>query len=544
MNFQRNTAGLATLLLSATLLQGCGGDDDGPVAVTTPPAPPAPTAVACSDMAQVKVASVPTVISTAERIDASASAPWTSPNSGGGSATVTQPFCRVAGSIKPSTQSDIQFELWLPIGATWNRKFAGTAAGGSAGYISYPTVNLHLSMGYASVGHNNGHPNAQVDFALIPDRKLDFAYRAQHVATQVGKELTQAYYAAAPTYAYYNGCSQGGHHGIMEMQRYPDDYDGIIAGAPASDWTGTLAAEANAALAQSQVAGAGISRTLLAAVKANVLAACDGKAGVDPLRDGVLDDPRLCHWSPSSMQCGAAGVDPSACLAPEQVAALQTAYSGRFKTTGERVAFGYPVEAPGGNFFPNDATSPDRPQGSWSNHWRYAVYEMPGYDFNGFDWNNAVDYARGKEGATYDAISGNYSAFADRGGKFLMYHGWADSLITPALTISEWDTMRAQMGRAKVESFARLYMVPGMDHCGGGNGTSNFELLTALSKWREQGIAPDGSNAGNTTIASRAANATTGVTARTRPLCPYPSVALYGGSGSIDDASNFRCVSN
>lgn len=493
-------------------------------------------------MIRAQVASVPTTIATAERIDASDAAPWISPNSGGGSATVTQPFCRVAGSIKPTTASDIQFELWLPLDPQWNHKFAGTAAGGSGGYIAYPTVKTHLSMGYASIGHNNGHPNAQVDFALIAERKIDFAYRAQHVATLVGKELTQTYYAAQPRFAYYNGCSQGGHHGMMEMQRYPEDYDGIIAGAPANDWTGTLAAEANAALAQSQVPGAGISRGLLAVVKARALAACDGVPGVDHLRDGVLDDPRRCSWSPAAMACGASGATPGQCLAPEQLVALQTALAGRFKSTGERVAFGYPIEAPGGGYFPSDTTSPDRPQGSWSNHWRYAVYEMPGYDFNGFNWDVAVDYARGKEGATYDAISGRYDAFADRGGKFLMYHGWADSLITPALTIATWDSMRAQMGQAKVDAFARLYMVPGMDHCSGGSGASNFELMTALAKWREDGVAPDGSNAGNTTLASRAANAANGIPARTRPLCPYPKQAIYSGSGSSDDAANFSCV--
>jgi feruloyl esterase len=526
-------AAVAVIGLTTALLTACGGSDDGD-AVATP--------LACSDLAGYKVASVTTVIAVAERIDASEAAPWTSPNGGGGSATVKQPFCRVAGSIQPSAASDIQFELWMPIGAQWNNKFAGTASGGSAGYINFGVVNTHLGMGYASVGHNNGHPNAQVDFALTPDRKIDFAYRAQHVATLVGKELTQAYYAAAPKYAYYNGCSQSGHHGIMEMQRYPDDYDGIVAGAPASDWTGTLAAEANAALAQSLVPGAGIPRALLASVKANVMAACDGKPGIDHLIDGVLDDPRRCKYDPAAMQCGAPTADPVNCLSAPQVTAVKTAMAGRFKTTGELVAYGYPSEVVGGSFFPTNLTTPDRPQGSWSNHWRYAVFANPTYDFTTFNWDTDVDFARGKEGATYDAISGNYTAFADRGGKFLMYHGWADSLITPALTIAEWEDMRAQMGQAKVDSFARLYMVPGMDHCGGGTGTGTFELMTALANWRENGTAPDSTTAANTPIASRAANAAAGLTARTRPLCPYPKIATYDGSGSIDDAGNFSCV--
>lgn len=528
--------GLKTLavLAGAAALHGCGGGDDDP--------PPVRAPLACSDLGTYKVSSVDTVISAAEEIDASEAQPWTSPNGGGGSATVTTPFCRVAGSIRPTSASDIQFELWLPTQGGWNEKFAGTASGGSAGYIAYGSVNRHLEMGYASVGHDNGHRAAETDFALNEERKIDFAYRAQHVATQVGKELTQAFYAAAPRYAYYNGCSQSGHHGMMEMQRYPEDYDGIIAGAPAADWTGTLAAEASAALAQWSTPGAGIPRTLLAEVRKKVLELCDGAAGIDHLVDGVLDDPRQCNFDPAIMQCGAAGADPAACLTAPQVQALQTTLAGRFKTSGELVAHGFPADTIGGNFFPSDTTSPDSPQGSWANHWRYAVLGDPGYDFTVFDWETDVDHARAEEGATYDAMSGDYGAFAGRGGKLILWHGWADSLITPALTLAEWDRMQSNMGAQKVASFARLFMVPGVDHCGGGSGTGTFELMTALASWVENGVAPDANGADNTTIALRAANATTGVVARTRPLCPYPRIATYSGSGDVNDAANFACA--
>jgi feruloyl esterase len=529
------------ILLSAAVLQGCSdGNDSAPPPAVEPPV--AQTPPSCGELVTYQAQSVETVINVSEQIDASEAAPWTSPNGGGGSATVTTPFCRVAGSIRPTAASDIQFELWLPPKGTWNEKFAGTASGGSGGYIAYGTVKTHLGMGYASVGHDNGHRITETDFALVEERKIDFAYRAQHVATLVGKEITEAYYGGQPKYAYYNGCSQSGHHGIMEMQRYPDDYDGIIAGAPANDWTGTLAAEANAALAQWRTPGAGIPKPLLAEVKKKVLETCDGQPGIDHLVDGVLDDPRLCTFDPASVQCGASGADPAACLSEPQVQALQTAMEGRFKTTGEQVALGYPSEVFGGNFFPSSTTSPDTPQGSWANHWRYAVLADPTYDFTTFNWDTDVDYARAKEGATYDAMSGNYSAFADRGGKFLMYHGWADSLITPELALAEWDRMHAQMGKAKVDSFARLFMIPGVDHCSGGSGTGQFELMTSLSNWVERGVAPDSTDASNTPIASRAANPTTGAAARTRPLCPYPKVARYSGSGDINDAANFTCA--
>ncbi len=522
-----------TMAAAAALLAGCGGSDDdgGGTAQAT----------ACADLLKASVQSVPTVIDTAERIDATTAAPWTSPNGGGGAATVTQGFCRVAGSVRPTATSDIRFELWMPLQTAWNNKFAGTASGGSNGYIAYGTVNTHLGMGYASIGHDNGHRAADTGFALDPEKKIDFAHRAQHVVTLVGKELTRAHYGNAPKYAYYNGCSQSGHHGIMEMQRYPDDYDGIVAGAPANDWTGTLAAEANAALAQWGTPGAGVPKALQTAFRQRVFAACEGKPGIDSAVDGVLDDPRRCKVDPSVMQCGTAGVDPAACFTAPQVQALRTALDGRRTSTGELVALPYPVDAIGGNFFPTEKTSPTAPQGSWANHWTYAVFADPNYSFNSFNWDNDVTYARGKEGALYDAISGDYSAFANRGGKLLTYHGAADSLIPVTLAIEQWNRMNAQMGAAKVQSFARLYLVPGMDHCGGGAGTGNFNLLSALSDWVEKGIAPDGTTAANTPIASRAANATAGLTARTRPLCPYPKVAVYKGSGSVDDAANFSC---
>ena len=315
-----------------------------------------------------------------------------------------------------------------------------------------------------------------------------------------------------------------------------------MAGAPASDWTGTLAAEANAALAQSLNPGAGLSKMLLAQVGQRVLAMCDGKPGVDALADGVLDDPRRCQFDPAVMQCGAAGADPAACLSAPQVQALRTALAGRRTSSGQTVALGYTSDAIGGAFFPSAATSPDRPQGSWSNHWRYAVFRDPTYDFRSFDWDRDVDFARQREGGTYDVTTGDFSAFEKRGGKFIMYHGWADSLITPELTLTTWQRMKTAMGEQQVQSFARLFMVPGMDHCGGGTGASSFELLTALSNWIEQGIAPDATSAANTTIASRAANPAAGVTARQRPLCPYPQVATYKGNGSIDSAANFYCA--
>ncbi|ASJ74770.1 tannase/feruloyl esterase family alpha/beta hydrolase [Granulosicoccus antarcticus] len=495
----------------------------------------------CGELLDYAVTSVTTEITNAEPIQASVSSPWTSPDGGGGSVDVTSPICRIAGSIKPTRDSDIRFELWMPLNADWNGNFAGTASGGSNGYISYRAVNQHLSMGYASIGHDNGHRKEETDFALVEARKIDFAYRAQHVATLVGKEITEAFYDATPQYAYYNGCSQSGHHGMMEMQRYPDDYDGIIAGAPANDWTGTLAAEANAALAQWSNKGAGVSRDLLAKVGEKVLQSCDGQAGIDHLQDGMLDDPRKCNFDPASLQCDTQGADSTACLTQPQVQALRTALDGRRNTSGDILAMPYLAESLAGSFYPTDQTSPTSPQGSWANHWSYAVHGNPTYDFSNFDWPTEVAFARGKEGPSYDAINGNYSVFANQGGKFLMYHGWADSLIPASLSLQTWDRMNAQMGKEKVDSFARLFMVPGMDHCGGGSGASSFELMSSLADWVENDIAPDSTSVANTPIATREANTETGIEAMTRPLCPFPAIATYSGNGDVNAAENFSC---
>lgn len=474
-------------------------------------------------------------------VAASASAPFAVPSS---TATITTPFCRLAGTARSNASSNIAFELWLPDPANWNGKFAGTASGGSAGSISYGTVAAHYGLNYASIGHDTGHASTgftqtwawdATTKSLKTEQIVDWAYRSQHTVTVVGKQLTAAFYGAAAKRAYYNGCSASGHAGMMEAQRYPDDYDGIVAGAHTSDWTTNMASQAWVASQQYGNGGAGaLTKAQALAVGQAALAQCDGKAGIDHLADGVLDDPRKCSFDPAVLQCLGTGADAATCLQPAQVRSVRAMLQGYVLGSGDRIAYAYGPEATTGSFWPNNTTTPTNPQGSWADYFRYPVFENPAYDFSTLNFDTDPITARNKLRPTYDASSTDLSAFQKRGGKLLMYHGWADSLISPYLTVDYYNAMTTTTGATAVQQFTRLYMVPGIDHCGGGAGTGNFSMVQALANWVENGVAPDATGAADTIVAS-------GSDGHTRPLCPYPKLAFYNGSGDVKLAANFSC---
>ncbi len=523
----------ASLLVAASLgLAACGGDNTDPIDAAKQN---------CDALRNFAGAEYEVTGITTTLVNATASAPFTVPTS---TSTVTTAFCRVEATAKSNAASNIKFELWLPVKDHWNGKFAGTASGGSAGSISYATLAAHYKLDYASIAHDNGHVSTGFDqtWAYDPATKslkmeqiVDWASRAQHVVTVVGKQMTGRYYGDGPKYAYYNGCSQSGHHGMMEVQRYPDDYDGVIAGAHTSDWTTNMASQAWVAYKQFENGGAGaITKAAYAEVNKAVLAKCDGKPGIDSLVDGVLDDPRKCSFDPAVLQCTGGAGDAATCLKPAQVNALRAMYQGHKTPTGDTTAISYPVGVESGSYWPTNLTTPTNPQGSWADYIRYPLFVNPNYDFATFNFDVDPLTARTKLRPIYDAYSNDLSAFQKRGGKLMMYHGWADSLISPNLSIDYWNAIRQTMGAAQVDSFARQYMIPGIDHCGGGTGTGTFSMMEALSNWVEKGVAPDGTNAGNTVIAS-------GSDGRTRPLCPYPQIATYKGSGDTKAAANFSC---
>lgn len=535
------------LFLAASLgalASGCGGGGDGSPAPS--PAPSTPQAVAgdCGSLVNL-VPSITGSVSSAVMVAASASAPFVTPANviSPTPLNVTRSFCRVTGVLRPGASSSINFEVWLPPKSAWNGKFLGNADGGSTGAILYASMIDPLNRGYSTMGHDNGHTSTNafeqswaVDAsgAVKTDAITDFGYRAQHTVTVVSKELTQAFYGAPPAHSYYAGCSQGGHHGMMEVNRYPDDYDGVVAGAHGGDWLGMMSSEAYAAIAtlKNNRAG-GLTTAQLGALNRATIAACDA---IDGVVDGQIEDPRQCRYDPAAMQCGAAGADPATCLSAAQVQATRDIYTGPRRSTGESVSPGYAVGSEG--FWTTTWNSATVAQsGSYNDFFRLIVKKNAAFDITNLNFDSDIDLGRQLYGTIYDAVNPDLSRFAAKG-KLIMYHGWADPLISSYLTVNAWTRIQDNMGAANVKGFARMFMVPGMGHCAGGPiGTADW--LTPLENWVEKGIAPDATTPANTILGT--GTSSTG-SARSRPICPYPQVARYSGSGDINLAANFSCA--
>lgn len=486
-------------------------------------------------------------IEDATWIAATGAQPWSSPGGFRGPAVVKSPFCRVQGIATPTPQSSIRFEVWLPAPGAWNEKFFGTASGGSMGAIQYAALSAPVEGGFAAMAHDNGHQSTNIyeqnwafdaeKGALRQELLIDFASRAQHVSTVAAKAVAHAYYRKAPQRAYYVACSQGGHHGLMEAERYPDDYDGIVAGAHGGDWTGMVGGQAWAAyLVTRQNRAGALSRTLAQAVSRRAISECDA---LDGLADGLIEDPRACRFDPAVMQCGREGADPAACLTPAQVEATRAIYGG---SPGWQSGSGAPGFIPGSEQYWPWTDSLDPISGSYHDFYRLLLKNDPNWAFGQFDPEKDIEAGRRKLGAIMDANSADLSAFARRGGKLILYHGWSDPLISPYLSTNKWHALERQMGRDTLRSFARLFMIPGMAHCGDGpvggtRDTHDPAWLTAIENWVEHGIAPDADSPRATVIGF----GSDGDTLRTRPYCPYPKVARYVGTGGRDRAANYTC---
>ncbi len=441
------------------------------------------------------------------------------------------PFCRVVGMVEPQ----IAFEVWLPppTGAgSWNGKFNGVGNGGLAGSISYPAMIQSLARGYATASTDTGHRDrpGNDDWALgHPELLVDFASRAIHVTAVTAKAAIEAYYGRGPKRSYFTGCSGGGGQALSEAQRYPADYDGIVAGAPANFPTHMWPGELYPAWVTHRAPASLIPREKLAVVHDAVLAACDT---IDGTEDGLLTDPRHCDFSPSALRCE--GPDGPDCLTAGEVESFQRIYAGLEDPTS-REAFwpGYEMSSePGwpGHIF--------EPFGIPLSYFRYMALEDPEWDWRSFDFGDPTSFAvlydaSARLGPILDSNDPDLSAFKRRGGKLIMYHGWIDPNIAPRNSIAYYEAVRNAMGgESETQSFVRLFMAPGMGHCGGGPGPNTFDALAALAQWVENGNPPD------RLLASHISG---GSVDRTRPLCPFPTVAVYEGNGSTDDAANFAC---
>ena len=450
----------------------------------------------------------------------------TAPGRGGrGGAPLDVPaFCRVAATLKPSADSEIKMEVWLPA-ANWNGNLEARGNGGWTGSINLGDLADGLKRGYASTMSDLGHEGGSASFALgHPEKLTDFGYRAAHEMTVAAKAIVGKYYGRAAKYSFWNGCSAGGRSALMEAQRYPDDYDGIVAGSPGLNWTGRATQAIWIAQATHKDEASFIPPAKFAVIHKAAIEACDARDGA---KDGIIEDPTRCHFDPKELECKDA--DGPSCLTKAQVSTVQAIYATYPNQSNQHDLF--PGFEPGSELGWNTMAGPN-PFAPGADLFKFVVFQDPNWDYKTF--NFATDVARTeKAGAMTNAMDPDLKGFERHGGKLIQYHGWADPQIAPGSSVNYYkDVLETMGGAGKVQSFYRLFMVPGMAHCGGGEGTSTFDMLTALEQWVEKGQAPAQISA------SRTRN---GQVDRTRPLCPYPQVATYKGSGSIDDAANFVC---
>jgi hypothetical protein len=461
-------------------------------------------------------------------------------------------FCRVQAEAKPTADSSIKIEVWMPLEG-WNGKLQGQGNGGFAGEIGYFGLGSAMQQGFAAVGTDTGHSAGGTDASWAlghPEKVADFGYRGIHEMTRVAKAVIQAFYGDGPQYSYFEGCSNGGRQALMEAQRFPEDYDGIVAGAPANDWTHLLTKALADAQATTLDPASYIPSSKLAAIAGAVNAACDAQDGV---KDRILNEPTKCKFDPESLLCKEG--DSEKCLTAPQVTALKKLYAG-------------PQDAKGKQIFPGYEPGAEEGQGGWGlwitgpapgksllfafggGYFSNMVYGKADWNYRDANVDDALKAADEKTAKVLNANDPNLVGFKSRGGKLILYHGWNDPAIAALNSINYFESVETKMGGKETEAFARLYMMPGVQHCGGGPGPFSFGpnpatghkdaqhvMGLALEQWVEKGIAP------GAIIATKYVgdDPSKGVK-MTRPLCPYPQVAKYKGSGDSNDAGNFVCT--
>lgn len=505
---------IAPLVIVAVL----GGSHAAPRAAAAAP-------IACDALAAMRIADA-TVVS-AGIVPAGG---FTPPSRVGASGAATAAaftslpaFCRVALRLTPTPDSDIHVEIWLPESG-WNRKLEAVGNGGLGGAMPYPALAAAVGSGYAAAGTDTGHVGGNADFVAGHHEKLvDFAYRAIHEMTVTAKRVVRARYDAPPARSYFSSCSTGGRQGLIEAQRFPDDFDGIVAGDASWDQMRLYAARVALNVFVNREPGSAIPAAKLPMIHAAVLAKCDAADGV---KDGVIEDPSRCDFDYAALAC--AGDDRPDCLTKSQV---ETAKAMTSPITDHRTGA---VLHPG-RYYPGselgwNAVAGPTPSGESLEGMTKIVF-APGWDYHTIRVPDDVERAVKADGGLLFGGDPDLRPFFSRGGKLLMYHGWADPLVTPDASLIMNTRINAAVGPAAARGLA-LFMVPGMGHCQGGPGTDVFDKVAALDGWVASGVKPQ---------SIPASHMTGGVVDRTRPLCAYPAVARYIGTGSTDDARNFRC---
>jgi len=444
------------------------------------------------------------------------------PPDGPGALQPLPDFCRVVLRLHPTADSDIGAEVWLP--ENWNSKLLAVGSGGWGGSIDYDGLAMGLRRGYVTSVSDDGHRSQGAAFVLgHPQKLVDFAYRAQHESTQAAKLLLKALYGRAARHAYWQGCSGGGREGLIQAYRYPEEFDGVIAGDPANirrnAWALSLAVRALSDPADY------IPAAKYPLIHNAVLAACDAQDG---LKDGLIAAPENCRIDFSVLQCP--GQDAADCLTARQVGTAAALISPATTRTGQIL---FPRLEPGTELRWGRLAGGPAPADLFVDEYRYVVYQDPNWDWHRFNLERDAAQAHAID-RNLDELNPHLAPFASRGGKLILYHGWADQQVAPGSSVEFYRSVRsASPDPRHADDWVRLFMAPGMAHCAGGEGPDTFDSLGALERWVEQGEAPD---------QLVAAHKTHGQVDRTRPLCPYPQVARYQGTGSIDVAANFRCA--
>jgi feruloyl esterase len=551
-------------LVAAAVVGGYAPLGRASPAAAQPAAPgPSPAATdidACARLAGLKLEHGQVESATAQAAKApvqGARLPGMSGNPGEGSPVAGLPaFCRVVGSLHPEPGSNIRFEVWLPADG-WDGRLNGIGTGGFAGSIDYLTLGLSLKAGQVGASTDTGHAGSAFESAWAkghPEKVRDYGWRSIHLTTVAAKTIVGNFYGRRPERAYFIGCSGGGRNGLMEASRYPEDYDGIIAGAPAAMWSDLGLAMINTAKAQSAPRAA-IRTDQARLLQAEVLRQCDS---LDGQADGLVADPRQCQFDASKLACGAS--DSPQCFTPPQIAALQTIQAGPRDTKGRQVVGGYP---PSGS----EAGTP-APQLGWEGY----ILTKPGAQPQGgplvagllrdvvqkpfatptsFDFDK--DTARLRKALATDLdVKPDLRRFFDRGGKLILWHGWADAAIPPDNTLKFHQRVLSSSGPRARDS-TRLFMVPGVQHCMGGTGPAAFgqlnapqpgdtperSMAAALQAWVETGRTPQ------TLVARRGFGGVMGMPEakpeRQRLLCAYPAQAVLRDGADPDQAASYAC---
>src|SRR5438128_1881664 len=468
-------------------------------------------ALAATPCAGLKSLSLPNAtITMAELVPAGEFKPPTQPGPAQPGRLMVPAFCRVAALLKPSSDSEIAIEIWLPA-ENWNQKFEAVGHGGWAGIISYPALVAALQEGYATASTDTGHKGGNANFAIGHTEKVvDFAYRSVHETTVKAKAIVTAFYDRGPRLSYWNGCSTGGRQGLMEAQRYPEDFDAILAGAPANYQTHLHTWDLGVSVPVLKDPAAAVSAVKASTLNKAVIAACDARDG---MKDGLLNDPRSCKFDPSTLLCKAGDAD--SCLTPPQIEAVKRMYAPAKTTAGQYI---FPGKEPGSETGWNAIAGGTAPAGVSLGSFQVA-YDNINWDWRTFDLDRDLKIVDEKVGTIINAVNPDLSAFKARGGKLLLYHGWNDTAISPGNTIDYYQSVVGKMG-SKQDNWIRLFMAPGMEHCRGGPGPNQINFMSALERWRESGMAPE---------QLRAYHVSDNRVDMSRPLCSYPQLAQLKG---------------